>query len=259
MVLPTRNRRRMTLLLLHLLTWQEVETYLQASKGIIVPIGSTEQHGPNGLIGTDAICAEVIAKGVGDAASALVGPTINVGNAQHHLAFAGTITLRPATLIAVIDDYVSSLARHGFERFFFINGHGGNISTVGAAFQELYAGASLRRGGSAPLRLKLKNWWETPGVHRLSKEAFGSREGSHATPSEVSVTQWAYPEAIKRAAMGEANGRVRDFCDAEDYRRLFPDGRIASDPSLATPEHGAKFVETAVHDIAEDYRKFLMA
>jgi creatinine amidohydrolase len=245
-------------MLLHLQTWQEVEAYLAGSKGIIVPIGSTEQHGPNGLIGTDAICAEVIARRVGEATGALVGPTINVGNAQHHLAFTGTITLRPSTLIAVISDYVGSLARHGFSRFFFINGHGGNISTIGAAFQEIYAQSSLSPGASpSPLRCKLKNWWETPGVQKLSKELFGNREGSHATPSEVSVTQWAYPEAIKRAVMGEANGRVRDFCDAEDYRHLFPDGRIGSDPTLAAPEHGAKFVETAVRDIAEDYRKFL--
>jgi len=168
---------------LHLQTWQEVEAYLKSAKGIIVPIGSTEQHGPNGLIGTDAICAEVIANGVGEAAGALVGPTINVGNAQHHMAFTGTITLKPTTLIAVINDYVTSLARHGFERFFFINGHGGNIGTVGAAFQEIYAASSLRRGGNAPgLRLKLKNWWETPGIQKLSKDLFGSREGSHATP-----------------------------------------------------------------------------
>ena len=68
---------------LHLQTWEEVETYLKSSKGIIIPIGSTEQHGPNGLIGTDAICAEVIAKGVGEQAGALVGPTINVGMALH--------------------------------------------------------------------------------------------------------------------------------------------------------------------------------
>ncbi|MFN9615234.1 MAG: creatininase family protein, partial [Dolichospermum sp.] len=54
-------------MLLHLSTWPEVETYLQKSQGIILPIGSTEQHGPTGLIGTDAICAESISKGVGEA------------------------------------------------------------------------------------------------------------------------------------------------------------------------------------------------
>ncbi|NET73349.1 MAG: creatininase family protein, partial [Sphaerospermopsis sp. SIO1G2] len=52
-------------MLLHLSTWPEVETYLQQSQGIIIPIGSTEQHGPIGLIGTDAICAEAISRGVG--------------------------------------------------------------------------------------------------------------------------------------------------------------------------------------------------
>jgi creatinine amidohydrolase len=48
-------------MLLHLATWPEVESYLKTSSGIIIPIGSTEQHGPTGLIGTDAICAEAIA------------------------------------------------------------------------------------------------------------------------------------------------------------------------------------------------------
>jgi creatinine amidohydrolase len=245
-------------MLLHLLTWQEVEAYLAGAKGVIVPIGSTEQHGPNGLIGTDAICAEVIARGVGDVTDAMVGPTINVGNAQHHLAFCGTIALRPSTLIAVIGDYVRSLARHGFQRFYFINGHGGNISTVGAAFQELHAERSLGARGEAPaLRLKLRNWWESQSVRQLTKELFGNREGSHATPSEVSVTQWAYPEAVKRVTMGEAGPRQRDFGDAEDYRRLFPDGRIGSDPTLASPEHGRRLAETAIKDLAEDYRSFM--
>ena len=50
---------------LALATWHEVEEYLQTSRGIIVPVGSTEQHGPNGLIGTDHLDAEFIAKGVG--------------------------------------------------------------------------------------------------------------------------------------------------------------------------------------------------
>ena len=53
---------------LHTAAWPEVEAYLKRSKGIVIPIGSMEQHGPNGLIGTDAICPEVIAREAGDEA-----------------------------------------------------------------------------------------------------------------------------------------------------------------------------------------------
>jgi creatinine amidohydrolase len=243
---------------LQLQTWAEVEAYLRSSRGIILPIGSTEQHGPNGLIGTDAICAELIAKGVGDKADALVGPTIAVGMAQHHLAFAGSMTLRPSTLIAVLVDMVDSLARHGFERFFLINGHGGNIATVTAAFSEIYAARSLSAGSNRPsIKCRLKNWWQTPQVHKLSAELYGDAEGSHATPSEVAVTQFAYPEAIKKVACEPAVAPKGGFADAEDYRRNFPDGRIGSNPMLATPEAGKRFYEAAVADISEEYRKWV--
>lgn len=69
-------------MLLPLSTWPEVESYLERSKGVIIPIGSMEQHGPNGLIGTDALCAEIIARTVGEQADILVGPTITMGVAQ---------------------------------------------------------------------------------------------------------------------------------------------------------------------------------
>ena len=246
---------------LQLCTWPEVEARLARSTGVIVPIGSTEQHGPTGLIGTDALTAEVIARGVGEKADALVAPTIAVGMAQHHMAFAGSMTLRPSTLIAVVRDTVQSLARHGFDRIYFLNGHGGNVATVTAAFSEVYAETSLNGDGrNAPgLLCKLKNWYETPGVRELSKELYGDSEGSHATPSEVAVTQFAFPEAIKRAELKPKIAPKGPIHGAEDYRRRFPDGRIGADPSLATPEAGERLYTAAVEDVTKDYLQFLKA
>ncbi len=240
-------------------TWQEVEQYLGRSNGIILPIGSTEQHGPNGLIGTDAICAEIIARGVGEQAGALVGPTIGVGMAVHHMGFAGTMTVRPSTLIAIIHDYVMSLARHGFRRFFFINGHGGNIATVQAAFYEIYAAfegaVGLRQDNE--LRCRLANWWDGRVMRDLGKEMFGDDEGSHATASEVAVTQFALPETIKRVALDPPRAPNGRFHGPADYRRRFPDGRIGSNPGLATPEFGQRLFETAVPELVKTYTAFL--
>lgn len=242
---------------LDLATWPEVETYLAAHTGILMPIGSTEQHGPNGLIGTDAICAEAIAHGVGAVTGALVAPTINVGMAQHHLAFPGTITLRPTTLIAVICDMVDSLARHGFRKFFFINGHGGNIATAGAAFSEIYAARSLQAGDHrAGIRCVLRNWWEAPAVGKLARSLFADAEGSHATPSEVSLTWAVYPEAVKTVELSPRRAPTGHFTDAEDYRRKFPDGRIGSEPGLASVEHGQALLRTAIDALAGEYRSF---
>jgi creatinine amidohydrolase len=243
---------------LDLQSWPEVESYLEDRSDIIVPIGSTEQHGPNGLIGTDALCAEVISREMAEKASALVAPTIAVGMAQHHLGFPGSMSLRPTTLIAVVRDVITSLAGHGFTRICFVNGHGGNIATVTAAFSEYYAESSFAaHGNSTPVECRLRNWWEAPSVGAISRELYGQAEGHHATPSEVAVTQFAFPDHIKHAEMRPEIAPVAGFTDAADYRRNFPDGRIGSNPALASPQAGARLVEAAASALAAEHLKWI--
>ena len=245
-------------MLLHLSTWPEVEAYLEQSKGIILPIGSTEQHGPTGLIGTDAICAEAIARGAGEAISAMVGPTINVGMALHHTAFPGSISLRPSTMIQVIRDYITSLAKAGFTKFFFINGHGGNIATLKAAFAETYAHlADLNIPNAHLVQCQVCNWFMCSSVYKLAKELYGDQEGSHATPSEVAVTQYVYPEAIKVAPLSAEVGAGHKIYGAVDFRQRYPDGRMGSNPALATPEHGKQFYDLAVKELSSYYLEFV--
>ena len=241
------------------MTWMEVERHLEASTGIIIPIGSTEQHGPIGLIGTDAICPEVIADLAVRETGHLIGPTISVGMAQHHLAFPGTIALRPTTLVAVIGDYIASLARNGFRRFYFLNGHGGNIATIGAAFSEIHTERSFERESRRPqIRCKQVNWFGFPEVKALAETLYGDRDGRHATASEISVTQYAFPDTIRQVEMQPASAAPRSFQDAEDYRLLFPDGRIEADSFLARPEHGKRLAEISAACVAADFERFLL-
>ena len=242
-------------MLLHTAAWPEIEAYLERCKGIIIPIGSTEQHGPNGLIGTDAICPEVIAHETGEETGFLVGPTFNVGMAQHHMDFPGSMTLRPSTMIAALNDWIESLVRAGFDRIYFLNGHGGNITTLNAAFCEYFANWSLD-GAPCPVKLVQRNWWELRGVSDTCRKHFPTGEGSHATPSEVSVTYYAYPDAIKRVEMTPKIAPDGNFTDAAHYRATFPDGRIASDPGQASPEAGAEIVAFAKQALIAELSAF---
>jgi creatinine amidohydrolase/Fe(II)-dependent formamide hydrolase-like protein len=252
-------------------SWPEIDARLKTTKTVVVPIGSNEQHGPTGLLGTDWMCPEIIAQAAETADDGLVvAPTFNIGMAQHHLAFAGTISLRPSTFMAAITDWVSSLSRHGFERIYFLNGHGGNVATIEATFSELYAEWSFvdplkqrdaaRRAigekGGAPYVLKLRNWWDLPGVMGLCNSLFPTGHGMHATPSEIAVTQAAWPDRIKTAEYSPRiapNGPIRD---ALDYRARFPDGRIGSDPGQASPEKGRRIIDAAVPALLKDVAAF---
>jgi creatinine amidohydrolase/Fe(II)-dependent formamide hydrolase-like protein len=243
-------------MLLHKSTWTEIEDYLKRSTTVVIPIGSNEQHGPTGLLGTDWMCPEIIA---GEAQKAsptlLVAPTFNIGMAQHHLGFPGTIALRPSTFMAAIGDWVRSLAAHGFTRLYFLNGHGGNVATIEAAFSEIYAEASYA-GRPRGFACKLTNWWDLKGVMRVATRQFPTGHGSHATPSEIAITQWAYPDAVKAYDYAPVIAPTGPIREAADFRARYPDGRMGSDPGQATPETGGELVAAAAAALIEDVAAF---
>ena len=253
-------------MLLHHATWPDVESYLQGSRGFVIPMGSTEQHGPTGLIGTDSFTAETIARSMGELSGALVGPTLSMGPAQFNLAFPGTITLRPTTLIQVIIDYVQSLVCQGFRQFYFLNGHGGNLAPAWCAFQELHADRSLAPGGASPVRFRLRSWWDLPEVNAMRERLYGAGEGMHATPSEIAITQHTLPAVSRPDNLPAPAQLTAEFMqlhardnhlDAPSHRAQFPDGRVGSHSGLARPEHGADLVAIAAACAARDYAAFL--
>ena len=210
------------------------------------------------MLGTDAICPETIAFGVAESVDVLIAPTISIGQAHYHLGFPGTIALRSSTLLAVIVDVVRSRYRQGFRHIYFLNGHGGNVATINTAFQEIYAQSTFGDADLSGLRLILRNWYMAGSVGEISKELSGKQEGSHATPSGVSLTYYVYPDEVKTVDMSPElapNGTIRD---ADDYRKQFPDGRIGSNPALASVEAGERLFTACVAEVAEDYGRFVL-
>ena len=243
---------------LALLSWPEVEDYLTKCKGIILPIGSTEQHGPTGAIGTDALTAEAIGLELGRRTGVLVTPVQAFGMAEHHLGFPGTMSLRPKTLLQVIHDLVLSLARNGFERIYFVNGHGGNIATLKAAFAQIYSSASSQQlSVASKLRCKLVSWFTFPQVFQYAKDLYADREGQHATPSEIALTLYLQPSLIEKQRPLSEPASAGPIYNHEDFRLRYPDGRMGSDPFLAKQSHGKIFLDKAVSAMTEDLFQFL--
>ncbi|MFQ5763897.1 MAG: creatininase family protein, partial [Rhodospirillales bacterium] len=99
-------------------------------------------------------------------------------------------------------------------------------------------------------------------VREIALEEFGDGEGFHATPAEVSLTYFGYPadaERVARKKLTPKRAPEGPIYDADDYRRRFPDGRIGSDPTLATGEIGGQLLEAAVAELSRDYEAFLGA
>jgi creatinine amidohydrolase len=75
----------------------------------------------------------------------------------------------------------------------------------------------------------------------------------------VALTQYLYPTAIKTAPLSEKVAKGFPIYGAEDFRHYYPDGRMGSNPALATPEHGERFYTLAVEELRESYRQFLQS
>ena len=231
------------------LTWREVERLLESRPVALLPAGSTEQHGPIGVIGTDALCATAVAEWASGLTGAVVAPALAYAPAPFNMGFPGTVSI-PETLFgelaaAVVDGLLTT----GFEHVLVVNGHGANL-------------APLRRVARtrAP-RVHLCSWWEDDEVSDLRRALFGAWEGMHATPSEISIVETLHrtvprtpeaedpPRALERAWI-EARAGDRHG-PPDEHRASFPDGRVGSHSALASPGAGHRLLRAAGRAVAE--------
>lgn len=141
--------------LLAKMTWPEVEEILKETDIVLVPVGSTEQHGPALPVDNDAFIATELtfrlAEKVWSKKKVVVAPTICFGYSPHHMDFKGTITLSESTLANVIVDVCKSLEHHGFKKIFLVNGHGGNETALSNALHAM--------NGVVDAKIFVVDWW----------------------------------------------------------------------------------------------------
>ena len=231
---------------LRFMNWPEVEAYLRTDDRIILPLGSTEQHGPRAVIGSDHLTVEGIAREVAQRTGTITAPVIPYGMSLHHLGFPGTLALRSSTLGLVLRDLIASLEKTGFKRVLILNGHGGNRAPVESALAEIV-------NELPEMKVKFRSWWEAEGVSEYLQEAFGDREGHHGTPGETSLVMFLHPGVVKEKNVPfPGMRRSETYPDAKAFKELYPDGIIGADVNLASPEHGKNLFERCVAGMVKE-------
>lgn len=239
---------------LGLMTWHEVETRIEENACIMLPTGSTEQHGPIGLVGTDTICANEIALAAAKLCDGIVAPPIAYTPAPFNTAFPGTVSVTADVFRDLLGQVCECLLGQGFKGVFIVNGHGANLEPAEDVASRFASGA-----------ICIQSWWDPSPVATIRNELFGAWEGMHATPSEVAITQSLYgqkhhadatypPEQLSadyiRAHAGDKHG------PPDAHRARFPDGRVGSHSALATPETGARLLDVAAQALARSFRTY---
>jgi creatinine amidohydrolase len=236
-----------TMNLLEEMSWEEVKEYLEKDDRVILPLGTTEQHGRHLGLGTDFIEAEAIARGAGERTQVAVAPALAYGMSHPQLAFPGTFSLRPTTLIAVLEDLFRSLVRHGFRRVLVVNGHGGNTAALASALHLV--------SDDLPLTAKTFEWWTDAEAYRVVTDRLGPQIGSHASPGETSFMLAVRPAAVK---LNRLTGRDtpayagRDFVTMRNFAIKYPDGIIGLDPHGANRDAGEALLRKSIEICARE-------
>ena len=247
------------------MTWPEVRDALVDARVVIIPAGSTEQHGPGMTLSTDIVMATAMSVRVARRLfpRALVAPSLPFGLSPHHMRFPGTITLHPDTFTAVLLDVIRSLKLHGVTHFMLLNGHGGNQANLSVVAMR----------ARQELDVQVATAMYSAAAADVLTARFG-RSYMHACEVEASLALAAAPELVRTEALtpgeelpprfrytalaggGAPGGSFVDVAARMD--EISANGALG-DPRNASAEAGAEVLDMAERRLAEFLEDFIAA
>jgi creatinine amidohydrolase len=223
---------------------------------VLLPVASTEQHGPHLATGVDdLLCSEVCrrtAVALAPSCPVVVAPTVWCGLADHHVAFGGTFTLSLATYYALLRDLCGSILKAGFRRIVIVNGHGGNIQALGTFVGE------LTRELAAPIAATTYFMEGHAAVAGILEDQDGVM---HACEAETSMMMAAHPDLVDPGRLGEAHGPnfnimgslVPSLKRFHSFAELTPSG-VAGDARKASAAKGEELLAACASALAARLR-----
>ncbi len=231
----------MTAIELDTLTWPEVRARIEAGRDtVVVALGATEQHGLHMPLATDALIGDHLALRLADRLDAFVAPTLRVGCSEHHVGFAGTMSLSEETYHAIVADLVSSLLSGGFARIVLLPTHGGNFAPLAAAVEALDAARRSHVVALTDLAVLFQ-------IAQMGEQEHGvplAEGGLHAGEWETSMLLAIHPGLVRmdRAEAGYTGDMQTAVGSmfAGGVASISENGAIG-DPARASAEHGRRY------------------
>ncbi len=217
----------------------------------VIPVGSTEQHGPHAPLGTDTLAAVAVAEAAverytaefGDGA-AVVTPPIPVGVAEEHRGFDGTMWVSPDTFRAYVREAAASLTGHGIDRLVFANGHGGNVEALAEVARRFSRDPTHDGYGVA------FTWFNAVGEH--------TTEMGHAGPLETALMRATHPELVREDRIEDAREGGADRwgewvagVNLAHDSDAFTENGVVGDPAAGDADRGRELLALASDALAE--------
>ena len=229
----------------------------KASEGamVLLPVASTEQHGPHLATGVDTfLCTEacrLTALELKASHPVVVAPCVWMGLAEHHMEFGGTFSLSLRTWHSLLEDLCRSIQRHGFTKIAIINGHGGNMSALNALTTDLTRDLGISVATTTYL---------IPASHagKLVDILEDQTGVIHACEAETSMMMHAHPDLVEHSRLEDATGHNSSMSDVleppihrwHSFKELTPSG-VLGDARRSTPEKGDRLFKVMAETLAE--------
>ncbi len=248
--------------LLEELSWPEIQEALDAGvRTVVIVAGSVEQHGPHLPTITDSAIGQAVGERLARTLGrALLAPVIRPGCSDHHLAFPGSLSIPPETLIQTVAGYVRSLASQGFHTFVLFSSHGGNFDALAEAAQRLRAemepkGARIVAFAGRPALLEMMQVMVGAAAERGAPQDV---DVIHADATETSIMMARHGglvagHRLERGLVGRID--VQELL-RRGLRAMTPNG-VLGDATLARPEIGEAVLERLSDHLAAFVRREL--
>jgi creatinine amidohydrolase len=239
------------------MTWPEVREATEANRPVVLPVGSTEQHGPHLPLNTDCLLPVAVALEAARRLPLVVAPPIRFGAMSRPLSgggesFPGTLSLRAATLVATVHEVLLGLVRSGFRRLCLLNWH---YENAGYLWEAADLAISGHRGARVLVIENPLPEFSERELRELFPNGFPGWDVEHASIVETSMMYVVRPDLVRRDRIVDDQARRHPSWDVVPPPADFiPASGVLWHPSEATEEIGRRFLEAAAGRLVEALR-----